>query len=201
MARRKSTQDRIKEEVKLELTPMIDVTFLILIFFMCTLKFKTLEGKLVSYLPTDKGLSNAPAVVEFEDAEIILKIEKKYWDSKSPDYIEDPMAREVVFLKNGSNTPFGRSKRLLKNKDGTVTFDLDPKETFDDVMEYLLEVRKANVESKAKINAYARTPHVYVVHVLNMMIEAEFTDISYSGIPTYLVQRLGLPAGHPDRIR
>jgi biopolymer transport protein ExbD len=201
MPKRSSTQDRIKEEVKLELTPMIDVTFLILIFFMCTLKFKTLEGKLVSYLPTDKGLSNAPAVVEFEDAEIILKIEKKFWDPKSPDYIKEPMAREVVFMRNGSNDPFGRSKRLLKNKDGTVSFDLDPEETFDDIMEYLKTVREANVESKAKINAYARTPHVYVVHILNMMIAADFTDISYSGIPTFLVHRLQLPADDPNRIR
>ena len=39
----------------MEFTPMIDVVFLLLIFFMCTLKFKTLENKLTTYLPTDKG--------------------------------------------------------------------------------------------------------------------------------------------------
>ena len=38
MARgKKKSQDAINEEVKLELTPMIDVTFLILIFFICAL--------------------------------------------------------------------------------------------------------------------------------------------------------------------
>ena len=31
------------EEVKLSITPLIDVTFLLLIFFMCAMKFKTLE--------------------------------------------------------------------------------------------------------------------------------------------------------------
>jgi biopolymer transport protein ExbD len=43
-------------EIKMEFTPMIDVVFLLLIFFMCTLQFKTLEGKLATYLPTDRGV-------------------------------------------------------------------------------------------------------------------------------------------------
>ena len=196
MGKRNSAEDAIKEEVKLELTPMIDVTFLILIFFMCTLKFKTLEGKLVSYLPTDKGLSTAQAAIEFEDAEIIMKIPQADWDKA-------PMAREVIFLKNGSNTPFGRSRSMIMADGGRtfVGFDLDPPSTLDDVMTFLREVRKNSPESKAKINAYARTPHAYVVHVLNMMIEAEFTDISYSGIPTYLIKRLNLPVDDPKRIK
>ena len=37
------------EKCELQMTPMIDVTFLLLIFFMCTLKFKVLEGKLGAY--------------------------------------------------------------------------------------------------------------------------------------------------------
>jgi biopolymer transport protein ExbD len=41
--------------VKMEFTAMIDVVFLLLVFFMCTLKFKTLEGKLATYLPKDRG--------------------------------------------------------------------------------------------------------------------------------------------------
>ena len=48
----------------MEFTPMIDVVFLLLIFFMCTLKFKTLENKLATYLPTDKGLSPPTAILE-----------------------------------------------------------------------------------------------------------------------------------------
>lgn len=45
------------EEVKLELTPMIDVTFLLLIFFLVTMKFKVLEGKLETELPKDVGVN------------------------------------------------------------------------------------------------------------------------------------------------
>ena len=39
----------------LEMTSMIDVTFLLLVFFLCTIRFKTLEGKLAAYLPKDVG--------------------------------------------------------------------------------------------------------------------------------------------------
>ena len=50
-----------ERESRLDMTPMIDVTFLLLIFFMCTLKFKTLDGKLSAYLPKDVGVNTTPA--------------------------------------------------------------------------------------------------------------------------------------------
>lgn len=39
------------------MTPMIDVIFQLIIFFMCSIHFKSLEGKLYSYLPKDKGMN------------------------------------------------------------------------------------------------------------------------------------------------
>ena len=142
-------------------------------------------NKLIRYLPTDKRLSYASDSLEFQDAEIILKIPRDSWDC-------DPKDREVLFLRNGSPTPFGRSKRLLENKDGTVTFDLDPKSTIDEVMAYI-KFAHATPESQAKINAYARTPYMHVMTVLNMMVEAGYSsieEISFSGIPNRLVTEL-----------
>ena len=61
------TLERIaKDESKLEMTPMIDITFLLLVFFLCTIKFKTLEGKLQAFLPRDVG-PNPSAVDEALD--------------------------------------------------------------------------------------------------------------------------------------
>ncbi len=55
--------DSIREErAELDMTPMIDVTFLLLIFFMCTLRFKVLEGQLTAFLPKDAGVNVMPAV-------------------------------------------------------------------------------------------------------------------------------------------
>lgn len=66
-------KDPRDQDSKLEMTPMIDVTFLLLIFFMCTLKFKTLEGKLAAYLPKDVGGSAIDAIPK-EDIAIRLRV-------------------------------------------------------------------------------------------------------------------------------
>ncbi|MCU0726456.1 MAG: biopolymer transporter ExbD [Planctomycetes bacterium] len=46
------------EDVSLSLGPLIDVTFQLLIFFMCAMRFKTLERKLEASLPKDRGTRN-----------------------------------------------------------------------------------------------------------------------------------------------
>lgn len=45
----------VESQFELEMTPMIDVIFQLLIFFMCTISFKILEGKLDTFLPKNKG--------------------------------------------------------------------------------------------------------------------------------------------------
>lgn len=52
----KVVRQMAEEEVKPDMTPMIDAVFLLLIFFMC-MKFKQYEKKLDSELPKDQGLS------------------------------------------------------------------------------------------------------------------------------------------------
>lgn len=189
MARKKreGMADRIKDEIKLDLTPMIDVTFLILIFFMVTLKFKTLEGKLVSYLPTDKGLSSAQQDVLIEDAEIILTVPKANgnWDRPQDQ-------KEVVFLHRGNNTPLGKvvGMTVREGDEKNPTLHFEPADTMNRVREYLKRIRDTSEEAKAKINSDPRVPQIYVVRVLDLMMEARYVDISYSGIPERLIERL-----------
>jgi hypothetical protein len=45
------------DECKSDMTPMIDVVFLLIVFFLC-IDFKVLEAKLDAWLPTDKGITN-----------------------------------------------------------------------------------------------------------------------------------------------
>lgn len=61
------------EEVELELTPMIDVVFLLLIFFIVTMKFKVLEGKLETELPKDVGVNSGQVEDLLEKLEITIK--------------------------------------------------------------------------------------------------------------------------------
>ena len=48
--------EQADEEYKTDMTPMIDVVFLLIVFFIC-IDFKVLEAKLDAWLPTDKGSS------------------------------------------------------------------------------------------------------------------------------------------------
>ena len=60
------------EEVEIELTPMIDVVFLLLIFFIVTMKFKVLEGKLETELPKDVGVNAGEVEDLLEKVEIAI---------------------------------------------------------------------------------------------------------------------------------
>lgn len=51
---RERLQEAVEEEAKIDMTPMIDVVFLLIIFFLC-IDFKVLEAKLPAYLPKDVG--------------------------------------------------------------------------------------------------------------------------------------------------
>lgn len=64
------------EDVEIELPlSMIDVTFLLLIFFMCSMQFKTVEQKLSADLPKNEGQNPIPKKVE-QPTEIRVKV---YW--------------------------------------------------------------------------------------------------------------------------
>lgn len=64
-------RNKTDEGSELQMTPMIDVTFLLLIFFLCSIKFKILDGKLSTYLPKDVGVN----VSMMDDREVLENIE------------------------------------------------------------------------------------------------------------------------------
>jgi biopolymer transport protein ExbD len=73
MAGQKS-KEAATEEVEMQMTPMIDVTFLLLIFFLCSIKFKLLDGKLAAYLPRDVGVNATPIDVELLKIDIRMEV-------------------------------------------------------------------------------------------------------------------------------
>ncbi|MHC4470297.1 MAG: ExbD/TolR family protein [Planctomycetota bacterium] len=63
------------EEIKLSITPLIDVTFLLLIFFLCAMRFKTLERKVQAWLPTTHGM--VPTDFRKEQVTIDVRLGRK----------------------------------------------------------------------------------------------------------------------------
>ena len=64
---------RVIEESKLDMTPMIDIVFQLLIFFLLSAKFIALEGQLSSYLPKDRGLQASFSKIEPDEVIFFLE--------------------------------------------------------------------------------------------------------------------------------
>lgn len=72
----KKSSQYADEAPAMNFTSMIDVVFLLLIFFMCATKFKSIDRRLDSYLPKDKGpFVNVPVRVIQPDPLRILVID------------------------------------------------------------------------------------------------------------------------------
>ena len=63
--------------VNINVVPMVDVIFCLCVFFMCSFKFKEMEGKFQSWLPTDKGNGGTPP-----DDLIEMRV-AMYWDEQN----------------------------------------------------------------------------------------------------------------------
>ena len=112
--------------MQLQMTPMIDVVFQLLIFFVCTTSFQALEQILPTNLATSGGSSSAevqldPELMELED--IVIKIVRNagatQWQLNEQTYSRLPQVRDLlmalvkirrdlpVILDVGATVPLG----------------------------------------------------------------------------------------------
>lgn len=156
------------EVVEMEMTPMIDVVFLLLIFFIVTLKFKVLEGKLTAYLPKDVGVNTSEAE-PIEKVAILLRprVEgtKLSADRKS---VYDPTS--------GKRFVWGPDRVLEYSVGSTKTTNLD------EIGKRLAKIFKDRDDgAPATIDARPGTCYGDVVPLLDKAIDAGFTDITFIG--------------------
>ncbi len=162
---RKSQKPGVPEEMKGDMTPMIDVVFQLLIFFMLTIKFKTLEGKLAAYLPKDVGVNTSPAEPK-EKVEIKLKVEK-----------------EGAKLHPRDDVPWSGTGPYRFGPDRIVKYSIGPKSTtrLEEAAQRLKELYKADPEQPATIDPYPGTVYADVVLILDEAIKVGYKDISFVG--------------------
>lgn len=157
MAKKKSP---VEEEADLNMTPMIDVTFQLLIFFIITLKFKTLEKKLVTRLPTDFGLQSS----------------------------SDPIEQNFVTVKM-RQPPKAEAGRNWRDADKTRIYVNDVKIEADNMREAMTKVRKqlATFHQQApdalgKIDAGKGVPHKHVVSTLDIFSKESYENVVFVGL-------------------
>ncbi len=128
-----TSKQAVEEEVELDMTSMIDVVFLLLIFFMCTLKMITVEGQFSTYLPKDQGTAAAQTPPEIDKLKIRIVMKGEYkagvrnWEFKAPSWTTDKIktlqANVIKFVTRsqgaaveispGTNAPYEAVIELL----------------------------------------------------------------------------------------
>ncbi len=170
----KALQDVANEKCELEMTPMIDVTFLLLIFFMCTLKFKILEGKLGAYLPKDVGVqaTEAPPVEKVDIRLDVLRPGNKVrYDYKSKSNVPYTEAHAQAGLRFF----YDSTRRVQYTVGGKKTEDLN------EVVRRLKKFKEGDPEIKATVDARTDVTQKDVVVILDAAIDAGYTDITFKG--------------------
>jgi len=154
------------EEIKGDMTPMIDVVFQLLIFFMLSIKFKILEGKLSAFLPKDVGVNTSPAVPK-EKVEIKLLVLKE-GKKMDPD---DP------------TKPWSTTGPWKFGPDREIKYTVGPKSStkLKEIVPRLKELYALDKESPVSIDPYPGTVYEDVVAVVDEVIGIGFLDVSFVG--------------------
>jgi biopolymer transport protein ExbD len=157
-----------EREQKLDMTPMIDVTFLLLIFFLCTIKFKTLEGKLSAFLPKDLGV-NSPRVDPSPKIQIGLKV-------ISAGTKLDARGQGPYDPDSGERFTYGPDRKLQYRVDSRTYEDLEQ------VAQRLRQLQ-ASTAAPTSVSIDPRQGTVYadVVAVLDVVLAAQFENVSFVG--------------------
>lgn len=112
-----SALEDAQEEVKPDMTPMIDVVFLMIIFFIC-IDFKVLESKLPAYLPKDKG-SQSTVVEPQEQLSVKIYVESAgtpvYPDGIGPGMVNPSSGRLYRYKLVGHKVKWEVGPRPLYN--------------------------------------------------------------------------------------
>ncbi len=155
------------EKQEMEMTPMIDVTFLLLIFFMCTIKFKTLEGKLSAYLPKDVGSRPSEAKPK-ETIKVKLVV-------VNPGTKLDPTGMREFDPAS--------DRRFTYSGDRQITMHVQSRaySTVDEVRERLIELKQLTPEDPVEIDPRQGVAYSEVARVLDAVLQAKFEEVSFSG--------------------
>lgn len=170
-----------QEEVKPDMTPMIDVVFLMIIFFIC-IDFKVLESKLPAFLPKDKG-SQSTIVEPMEQLSVKVHVET----AGTPEFPEGATATTV-------NKNTGRPYRFKLNGH-RVRWEVGPKPLYkiEDVKNELRRIaldpssQVPDKETGGKklmscvIEAYPGTYYDDVSRTADACHEAGFQEINFGG--------------------
>ena len=120
--------------VAINVVPMVDVIFCLCVFFMCSFKFKQLEGKFDSWLPKGKGTGGPSDSMIIEEIRVAL-----YWDPSTQRTIRKMRHNTIIDdnqLESLITEAYADFKRMNK-PDTPVIVDSEAAVPWDEVVKIL----------------------------------------------------------------
>ncbi len=177
------------DETEMNMTPMIDIVFQLIIFFLLSLKFKAVDRRIDSALPKDRGIQATQQFVD-ELPMITVKLFRQNMDVPEEAW---------TTIKVGNNF----RRELPKGEwAGTQKEDTERQEEYDRIFaEVEIAIRDTwakmnhNPEAKGEIKTPRpkglKVPHGDVIRVLSTFIQVGLKDVKFEGAPAPLPQAGG----------
>ena len=167
------------DDTELNMTPMIDVVFQLILFFLLTLKFKSVDQRIDSSLPKDRGL--APTATFPPDIQNIkIKLFRKDKQDRNEAFTRLRIGNDITI-----DLPKGVWPETGKN-DSKRREEYDAK--FAQVVSQIKAAWQAqnnNPEVKGEINAPPpdgpAVPSGDVIRVLDAFLEAGISGVNFEG--------------------
>ncbi len=170
----KAIRDIMDEEYEYEIpTSMIDVVFLLLIFFMCSTRFRSVEKKLDADLPKNEGQNAIPTKVEIP-TEIRVRIS---WINGKGQVISSP--------NYGDPNDFVQSLGQLSVVGARIRIQANRKTCTDlhDLYLTLAELGARNPEMPVVIDARQKVPFRWVIGAIDACKRANIGNIKFQAPP------------------
>ena len=160
------------QDSALNMTPMIDIVFQLILFFLLNLRFKSLDYRFDAQIPTDRGLLRTSAPVE-----------------------DHPRLTVSLFRLDEADLGRARTKIKFAGSEWIVPATATEAErgrTFDALRERIASVSKATSVVEGEIKTPLPTgnsvPHGDVMKVLDSFWELELMDVKFEGAPPNLAR-------------
>ena len=137
------SQDPNENPVAVNVVPLVDIIFCLCVFFMCSFKFKQLEGKFDSWLPKDKGSEGLPNLDLITEVRVAL-----IWDDAKQQIVRKILVKEYPNDDELQATIKAMHKAWEdKGKsDAPVTIDADPRIPWNEVVRVMNLCKRNNIE-------------------------------------------------------
>ncbi len=164
---------------ELNMTPMIDIVFQLILFFLFNLRFKSLDYRIESALPKDRGVEASPQMVEPIPSIKVLLFRL------DPD--SETTARTKIKIGTVHEVTLPPYKWTGKRVDD-MAIEKERDAKYAELANVIKRIRADKPEFKGEIDTPPpsgfHVPHADVIRILDAFLEAGITEVNFVGAPS-----------------